>query len=104
MKSPNIKASRAPPKKAKPLIIKDIKFVAPWNKIGFIEARDVQTEDLLWHLKIYDLEYDPDLENDVQETYIISIEWNKGVLEITTEMGTHYIVNPKTKKVSLIDN
>jgi hypothetical protein len=101
MQPPNIGSSRAPPKKVEPLTIDNIEYTAPWGKIGFIEARDVETGKLLWDLKVYNLEIDPQIEQDVQEIYITSIIWNQGQLEVTTEVGTTYVVNPIIKEVSL---
>ena len=35
---------------------------------GFVEARHPETKKLLWRIQIYNIKYDPALEQDVQET------------------------------------
>ncbi|TFG22236.1 MAG: hypothetical protein EU529_11050 [Promethearchaeota archaeon] len=102
MKPPIISPSRGPPKRAQPLIHNNVMYIAPLNKLGYIEARDAKTDELLWDLKIYDVEYDPRLERDVQEIYITSIQSISGGLEVSDECNTKYFVNLKTKKVEKI--
>lgn len=100
MNMPN--PSRPPPKKVEPLIHENVKFLAPWDKMGYIEARDKNTNDLLWDLKVYEVEIDPNIEHDVQEIYIASIKLKSGALEVRTEFNTKYMVNLETKEVRLI--
>ena len=102
MKPPTISPSRGPPKKTQPLIHNNVMYIAPLNKLGYIEARDPKTDEILWDLKIYDIEYDPHLERDVQEIYITSIQLASGGLEVSDEFNTKYFVNLKTKEVEKI--
>jgi hypothetical protein len=102
MKPPTISPSRGPPKKVQPLIHNDVKFIAPLNRLGYIEARDVKTDELLWDVKLYDIEHDPHLERDVQEIYITSIQLESGGLKVSDEFNTKYFVNLKTKEVEKI--
>ncbi|TFF90385.1 MAG: hypothetical protein EU548_03265 [Promethearchaeota archaeon] len=99
MDDPNISPSRGPPQKANPLIHKNIKYSAPWSKIGYIEARDVKTDKKLWELKVYEIEYNPNLERDAQEKYITSLTLNSGMLEVKTEFNEKYLINLKTKEI-----
>ena len=99
MKEPEITASRGPPKKVKDLVYKGVKYSAPWGKMGYIEARDVNTDEILWDLKVYEVNYLPTLERDVQERYIISLEVKNEGLEIINEGNEKYLVDLKTKNV-----
>jgi hypothetical protein len=102
MKDPEITASRDPPKKVEDIVHKGIKYFAPWGKMGYIEARDVNTNELLWDLKVYDVEYLPALERDVQEVYIISLEIKNEALEIINERNKKYFVDLETKKIKKV--
>ena len=102
MKDLEITASRGPPKKVEDIVHKGIKYSAPWGKMGYIEARDVNTNEFLWDLKVYEVEYLPHLEKDVQETYIISLEIKSEGLEITNERNEKYFVDLETKRIKKI--
>jgi len=100
MKEPEISASRGPPKKCKPLVHKGIEYNAPWGKMGYIEARDKKSKKFLWALKVYNVENIQDLERDVQERYIISLELKKGHLEVVNEGNERFSINLKTKEIT----
>ncbi|OGC07004.1 hypothetical protein A2526_06575 [candidate division WOR-1 bacterium RIFOXYD2_FULL_36_8] len=51
----NVQAKIAAPKEVEPLIYNGIKFTAPHNHHGFIEAWNNDTGEKLWDLKIYDV-------------------------------------------------
>ncbi len=62
---------------------------------GYIAARDAKTREERWILKVYDIEYDPVMEEDVQDVFIETMSRNpKGeVLDITDEKGRRYQVD-----------
>ncbi|TXT59599.1 MAG: hypothetical protein BAJALOKI2v1_190023 [Promethearchaeota archaeon] len=99
MKNPPITPSRGPPKKVPPLIDNNIKYSAPWGRMGYIEARERNSDKLLWDLKVYDIDYVPGLEKDVQEKYIISLKIEGGYLEVINEADQKFLVNLETKEV-----
>lgn len=97
---PNIPSgSRAPPKRADPVSHNNVQYSAPWDKMGYIEARDAKTEELLWDLQVYEVDVDPSLERDAQEIYITFLKITSQGLEVMTEAGTKYLVELKSKKV-----
>ena len=67
---------------------------------GYIAAFDAASDRELWTLKIYDVAYDPDLEEDVQDVFIDSmIARGSNALEIVDERGQRYLVDTAARKV-----
>src|SRR6185503_19141688 len=68
-------AKRSAPPEVSPVVYQGIKYSAPpWGVFagrkqngGYVEARDPATDKLLWELKIYQTQYNPVLEGDVQD-------------------------------------
>jgi len=98
----------APPEVA-PVTIGEIRFEAiHWGRDrgfgqngGYIAALDRRTGRELWVLRVYDVEYDPSLEEDVQDVFIASLSrtWLGAKLDIRDERGRRYGVDPRTRSV-----
>ena len=61
-----------------PSKVENIEYSAPHRngshkQMGFIEARDLKSGKIIWSRQIYTVKYDPDLEGDVQDVFIIRI-------------------------------
>ena len=71
---------------------------------GFIEGHDPETKELLWRIQVYETVYDKDLETDVQDVFIKSLSFDKvhGILVLSDEKDRIYVVNLKTRKVTLV--
>jgi hypothetical protein len=67
---------------------------------GYIAAIDVGTGRQLWTLKVYDVTYDPHMEEDVQDVFIETMEAEDGKLAIEDEAGRRYLVDPQTRTVA----
>jgi hypothetical protein len=69
---------------------------------GFVEARHPQTKKLLWRIQIYDIKYDPSLEQDVQDIFIktMSLDKKNNSLMISDERSRNYVLDLTTKKVT----
>ena len=89
------------------LTVGDVRYVAvPWGKArglgqngGYIAALDAGGREL-WLLKVYDIVYDGDMEEDKQDRFIDSIfRDGADLLRITDERGGVYRVNTKTRTV-----
>jgi hypothetical protein len=103
------KPKRAGPPKVAPVAIDNIEFSAiPWGKArgfgqngGYVAAIDRATGKELWTLKVYDVRYDPALEDDVQDVFITSLAKSASGREliVTDERGHSYIVDPQTRSV-----
>ncbi|MBI5414220.1 hypothetical protein HZA38_01770 [Candidatus Peregrinibacteria bacterium] len=97
---PNIQAKIAIPKDVEPLIYGEIKFIAPREHLGFIEALDKNTGEKLWELQIYKTIIDPALEEDVQWVFITKLKMaTNGRLIVFDSNGKIYSVNIEQKMV-----
>lgn len=69
------------------------------------EAGAYKVESKLWGLLLYKTEYKPDLERDVQDVFITSIELSvdkKSLLAIN-EKGQKFLINLKTRAISQLE-
>ena len=100
-------AKRAVPSKVTPVQVGSIEYSAPHRngsnkQMGFIEARDLKSGELLWIRQIYVVKYDPDLEGDVQDDYIKNIKVKGNSLIISNERKSEYQLNLKTLQVKML--
>lgn len=108
--SDKLSAKRIPPREVAPVTIGKLRFeVIHWGKErgfsqngGYIAALDSTSGEELWTLKIYDVEYDPELESDVQDIFIESMSktWFGNKLKLCDERGRKYLVDPSTRTVA----
>jgi hypothetical protein len=100
---------RVGPPDVAPVIIDNVEFAAiPWGKErglgqngGYVTALDPATGKELWTLKVYEIVYDPKLEEDVQDVFIRALAKSPSghELVVTDENDHRYIVDPKTRSV-----
>ena len=71
------------------------------QKSGYLMASDAKTGELLWLLKVYEINYDEDKETDVQEVFFIdmALSDDKKHLIIENELDHVYRVNIETQTV-----
>ncbi len=82
--------------------------VLPWGKArgfgqngGFIVAIDEATGEEKWILKIYDVLYTHDMEEDKQDIFISELEVeSEYLLHVVNEREEHYLVNIETQSVT----
>ena len=67
---------------------------------GIVQAFEARTNRLLWTLRIYTTEYDPDLERDVQDVFITSLSIDGIHLIVENEQGAVFAVDLQTHDVS----
>jgi hypothetical protein len=104
-------AKREGPPEVAPVTIGNTKFVTiHWGKSrglgqngGYIAALDAATETELWILKVYDVKYDAEKEQDVQDVFIESMSKapSGNMLVIRDENGRIYVVDAITRAVSM---
>ena len=70
-----------------------------WYQMGYVEARDAATRDLLWEILVYEVEYEPGKETDVQEIYITALRIVDGALEVTNEHNDRYRIDLTDRSV-----
>jgi hypothetical protein len=104
---------RLAPKDVAPVIVDRTSYaVIHWGKKrgldqngGYISATDLDSNKELWVLKVYDTEYDPEMEGDVQDVFIKSLSkvWFRNQLKVVNEREEQYLIDLKTRKVTRID-
>lgn len=99
---------RPGPKEGAPVILGATKYLVPhWGALtgrkqngGYIEARDVKTNDRLWELRVYEIKYDPHLESDVQDIFIVSLKIEGKKLIVVNEKRDKFTVDLDTREVT----
>lgn len=101
-----VSAKRSPPTKVEPVTHQEIRYVAPNDdgRRGYIEARNVGTNNKLWELTIFTNRIDPNLEEDVQWIFINGLSIQDGRLLVTSEDGRTYQVDLNTKQIAQPDS
>lgn len=72
---------------------------------GYVQILDAKTGIPVWGIQVYKTNYVKNLESDVQDVFITSIEinfWNT-VLTIKDELGRIYEIDLKTRKLIIAD-
>jgi hypothetical protein len=92
-------AKRAAPQPVEPVLHDGVRYEAPVEKMGFVEAFDVVSGKKLWTLQVYRIEVDPSRERDVQDVYITKLEIVEGGLLVTDERDREYLVDLTTHAV-----
>jgi len=95
-------AKRVAPPKVTPITVGDITYSAPTENMGYVEARNAKTGDLLWARQIYVVVKHPDLEEDVQDVFISKLERNGDTLVITNEVGSEFNLDLASLEVKTI--
>lgn len=107
-----IAKKRLGPAKVEPVTIDGVRYEAiQWGKArdldqngGYIGAYDQNTGKELWLLKIYDVSYEGDIEDDKQDIFITRLRQKCGrYLVIENEKGQRFIVDLKTRSVESED-
>ena len=83
-------AKRSPPIEVKPVLAAEVEYRVPHDKMGCVEAWDVCTKLMIWRKQVYVVKYDVDLEKDVQDVFITSVEVQKGKLLIKNERQSEF--------------
>jgi hypothetical protein len=92
-------AKRRAPEPVTPVVHEEIRYEAPIERMGWVEAWDVKTGATLWDVQVYKVDVDPNLERDVQEVYITKLEIEGGDLLVTDERDREFLVDLKTHAV-----
>ena len=96
-------AKRSVPAPVDSVVDAGIRYSAPHDsgRKAIIRAADAATGKSLWESTVYEVKIDPKLEEDVQWVFIQSIQLDKGCLHITDEKGRVFLMDLKTRKVTL---
>jgi len=88
-------AKRGPAPDVAPVIYNGLKIVAPNSPetIGQVEAWDEATHTKVWTKEVFEIEYDPALERDVQWVFITRLKVKGDFLYVTDEKGRSYLLS-----------
>lgn len=93
-------AKRSPPKEVAPVRSGEIELRVPHGQMGCIEAWDTNAKQLVWRRQVYAIRYDVELERDVQDVFIESIELQKSKLLVKNERGSIYELDLESLQVT----
>jgi hypothetical protein len=103
---------RVGPPDVPPVTVGAVRYsVLPWGKErglgqngGYIVASDIAGGAELWKLKVYDVTYDPKMEEDVQDVFIEKMSAGPGANELTIvdERGGEYRIDTTARRVRTV--
>lgn len=74
------------------------------ENMGIVQAFDANTNELIWSTKVYQVEIDPDVEDDTQWIFISEMKIDGDKLLIVNEKKEVYSLDPETGKALNEDN
>ncbi|MFO0884283.1 MAG: hypothetical protein U0894_08855 [Pirellulales bacterium] len=95
-------AKRGAPAKVPPLQTDAIEYRISHQQLGCVQAWDTKHDQLLWQRQIYVVKYLPDLERDVQDVFITSIQKEGNQLRIQNERKSEYLLDLETLQVKVV--
>lgn len=98
---------RLAPKAAAPVVADGVRYTAPpfgafrgrSQNGGYVDAEDVRSGKLIWSRMIYRVQYEPNLEKDVQDVFITRIKVKRGRLFVTTERAEEFEMDLRSGSV-----
>ncbi len=69
---------------------------------GYIEAWEADKK--LWELQVYNVDFDPNLDSNIQEVYITSLKIENGKLIVTNELEEVYEIDLTSKAITKVQN
>lgn len=96
-----LSAKRAAPKPVSPVVRDGVKYSVPNDngRIGHVVASDDRNGKTLWDIKIFEVQIDPKLEEDVQWVFITDLKLVGNALRMKDEKSRCYNLDLTTKKV-----
>lgn len=104
---------RAEPPEPGPVTVGSVRYEALlWGKArgleqngGYIEAFDTSSDESLWVLKVYDVDYDIDMEEDKLDVFIEEMDVDDdGHLRILNEKGRRFRVDTSDRSVQEVSD
>ncbi len=101
---PTPRGRRPPPPKVPPVRVGDVRFEQsplPFDQAdggqrhGYLAAYQADTNELLWRVRVYEIEYEPHLERDVQDVFFaaMSVSPDGHQIFIDNTHGLHFAVD-----------
>lgn len=95
-------AKRGAPAKVPSLQTEAIEYRVSHQQMGCVQAWDTKHDQLLWQRQIYVVKYLPELERDVQDVFITSIQKEGNQLRILNERKSEYLLDLETLQVKVV--
>lgn len=105
-----IQKKRAAPETVPPVVHAGVRYeVVHWGKGrglpqngGYLAAIDQKSDEELWLLKVYEVHYDGDMEDDKQDVFITSLTLSEDgkYLHVKDERDRRYTIDIKSRKVN----
>ncbi len=89
------------------IIIKNIEYKASYEmgnlfQKAYIEARNIETDKIIWKKEIYQITLNPIMEQDVQWVMIIKVEIKDNKLLISNENEQNFLLDLETLEIEKI--
>ena len=98
-----IHAKRVAPKKVQSITYNNIEYSVDHSNIGSVLITD-KNSNTIKNIKIYTIEYNNDLEKDVQDIFIINLKISNNFLLITNERNKVYRMDLSTYQITQVSN
>jgi hypothetical protein len=98
-----LQAKRVAPKKVQSIVYNNIEYSVDHSNIGYILIKD-KNSNTIKNIKIYTIEYDNDLEKDVQDIFIINLKISNNNLLITNERNKVYRMDLSTYQITQLSD
>jgi hypothetical protein len=97
-------SKRRPPPTVAPVTRDGIEYSAPRDRMGFVIATWIKTQQEIWSRQIYVVkhEYRFGLETDIQDCFITSLRFADGKLLVTNERGGEFALDPVSLEVKVL--
>jgi hypothetical protein len=99
----SIHAKRIAPKKVESISYKNIEYSVNHSDIGSILIID-KNSNTTRNIKIYNIEYDKDLEKDVQDIFIKNLKISNNYLLITNESNKVFRMDLSTYQITQVSD
>ncbi|MFH1692237.1 MAG: hypothetical protein ABIC68_06730 [Candidatus Omnitrophota bacterium] len=86
------------------IIIKNIEYIASYEtgnlfQKAYIEAKNIETDEIIWKKEIYQIPLNPIMEQDIQWVMITKIEMKDNKLLISNENEQNYLLDLETLEI-----
>jgi hypothetical protein len=98
-----IQAKRVAPKKVQSIVHNNIEYSVDHSNIGSILIKD-KSSNMTKNLKIYTIEYNKDLEKDVQDIFIKNLKISNNYLLITNESNKVFSMDLSTHQITQVSD
>lgn len=99
--SSGVSAKRAAPKPVPPVVRNGVKYTVPNDngRIGHVVASEDRSGKTLWDIKVFEVQIDPKLEEDVQWVFITDLKLAGNALRVKDEKSRCFNLDLTSKKV-----